>query len=158
DPVSVFFQDFGDSEEGDGFYVAKDSLSIRGINATIGERSIHCVTDSGCSIVAMSDTACNALGIAFDPGRTIPLQSANGETDWTLGVAKDVPFRFGEVLAFLQVHIVPSPAYDVLLGRPFEVLTQAQIRNFLSGDQHFTLTDPNSHKTVTIPTIPREPP
>ncbi|KAE9389056.1 hypothetical protein BT96DRAFT_1003596 [Gymnopus androsaceus JB14] len=119
DPVSVFFQDFGDSEEGDGFYVAKDSLSIRGINATIGERSVHCVTDSGCSIVAMSDTACNAFGIAFDPGRTIPLQSANGETDWTLGVAKDVPFRFGEVLAFLQVHIVPSPAYDVLLGRPF---------------------------------------
>ncbi|KAE9383778.1 hypothetical protein BT96DRAFT_843360, partial [Gymnopus androsaceus JB14] len=154
DPVAVFFQDFGDSEEGDGLYIVKDLLSIRGINATIGVRSAHCVTDSGCSIVAMSDTACNAFGIAFDPGRTIPLQSANGETDWTLGVAKDIPFRFGEVLAFLQVHIVPSPAYDVLLGRPFEVLTQAHIRNFLSGDQHFTLTDPNSHKTVTIPTIP----
>lgn len=67
DPVSIFFQDFAGSEEGDGFYVAKDSLSIRGINATVGERSVHCITDSGCSIVAMSDNACNALGIAFDP-------------------------------------------------------------------------------------------
>ncbi|KAF9060303.1 hypothetical protein BDP27DRAFT_1237023 [Rhodocollybia butyracea] len=132
------------------------SLSIRSLNALIGDRSVHCVVDSGCSIVAMSDTACNVLGLTFDPGKIIPLQSANGVTDFTLGIAKDVPFRFGEVQVFLQVHVVPSPAYDVLIGRPFEVLTQAVIRNFLSGDQHYTITDPNSFKTVTIPTVPRE--
>ncbi|KAF9060907.1 hypothetical protein BDP27DRAFT_1236041, partial [Rhodocollybia butyracea] len=57
-----------------------------------------------------------------------------------------------------QVHIVPSPAYDVLIGHPFEVLTQAIIRNFLSGDQHYTITDLNTFKSVTIPTIPHEPP
>jgi hypothetical protein len=154
--ANVFFQEFGDAEEGDGFYVAKESLSIRGINTNIGERFIHCVTDSGCSIVAMSEATCNQLGIAFDPNRKIPLQSANGEMDFTLGIAKDVPFRFGEITVFLQAHIVPSPAYDILLGRPFDVLTQATVRNFLSGDQHYTITDPNTHKTITIPTIPRE--
>ncbi|KAE9392523.1 hypothetical protein BT96DRAFT_1056887 [Gymnopus androsaceus JB14] len=156
DPVAVFFQEFGDAVEGDGFYVAKESASIRGINALIGERSVHCVADSGCSIVAMSDATSNALGLSFDPKRRIPLQSANGKTDWTLGTAKDVPFRFNDIIAFLQVHIVDSPAYDVLLGRPFEILTQAHIKNFLSGDQHYTLTDPNTDKVVTIPTIPRE--
>lgn len=71
DPYVAFFQDFGDTQEGDGFYVARDSMSICGINAMVAERSIHCVCDSGCSIVAISDTACNALGIAFNPRLTI---------------------------------------------------------------------------------------
>ncbi|KAJ3810458.1 hypothetical protein F5876DRAFT_76765 [Lentinula aff. lateritia] len=31
-----FFMDFGDAKEGDGFYVAKESHSIRAVNATIG--------------------------------------------------------------------------------------------------------------------------
>ncbi|KAJ3781160.1 hypothetical protein GGU10DRAFT_336596 [Lentinula aff. detonsa] len=156
--ADIFFNDFADAKEGDGFYVAKDSASLRGLNATIGERVVHCVTDSGCSIVAMSDATCNALGIAFDPTKRIGLQSANGRTDWSLGLAKDVPFRFGKVLAFLQAHIVDSPAYDVLIGRPFKVLTQANVQNFALGDQHMTLTNPNTHKTITFPTIPREPP
>ncbi|KIK51030.1 hypothetical protein GYMLUDRAFT_982894 [Collybiopsis luxurians FD-317 M1] len=140
----------------DGFYVAKDSHSIRGINATIGERTVHCVLDSGCSIVAMSNAACNTLGIAFDPEQKIPLQSTNGSTDWSRGLAKDVPFHFGDVLAFLQVQVVDSPAYNFLLGRPFEILIQANVWNFLSGDQHLSLTDPNTHKTVTILTLPRD--
>ncbi|KAE9394568.1 hypothetical protein BT96DRAFT_827501 [Gymnopus androsaceus JB14] len=139
-------------------YVGRESTSIRGVTAIVGERPVHCITDWGCSIIAMSMATCNALGVMFDPTRCIPLQSANGKTDWTLGIARDVPFRFSEVTAILQVHIVDSPAYDVLLGRPFEVLTQARTQSFLSGDQHITITDPNTKKIVTIPTVPREPP
>ncbi|KAJ3897750.1 hypothetical protein F5879DRAFT_995595 [Lentinula edodes] len=153
-----FFTDFGDAKEGDGFYVAKESHSIRAVNATIGGRPAHCILDGGCSIVVMSDSACNAFGFAFDPEKRINLQSANGNTDWSLGLAKDVPFRFGDVIAFLQVQVVDSPAYDFILGRPFEILMQASYKNFLSGDQHLTLTDPNTYKTTTIPTVPREPP
>lgn len=106
----------------------------------------------------MSVATCNALGIIYDPTQCTALQSANSETEWALGIAKDVPFRFGEVTAILQVHIVDSPAYDVLLGRPFEVLTQACTQSFLSGDQHITLTDPNTKRMVMIPTVPRKPP
>ncbi|KAJ3747439.1 hypothetical protein DFH05DRAFT_1521786 [Lentinula detonsa] len=156
DLFQVFFNDMGDAEEGDGFYVARDSHSIRGINAIIGEHTVHCIDDGGCSIVAMSDVCANVLGIAFDPSKVIPLQSANGQTNYSLGLAKDVPFKFCGLTAFLQVHIVPSPAYDVLLGRPFQVLMQAVYKNFLSGDQHVTLTDPNTHNIITIPTVPRE--
>ncbi|KAJ3804618.1 hypothetical protein F5876DRAFT_82868 [Lentinula aff. lateritia] len=156
--LASFFTDFGDAKEGDGFYVAKESHSIRAVNATIGGRPAHCILDGGCSIVVMSDAACNVFGFAFDPEKCINLQSANGNTDWSLGLAKDVPFRFGNVVAFLQVQVVDSPAYDFILGRPFEILMQASYKNFLSGDQHLTLTDPNTYKTTTIPTVPREPP
>ncbi|KAJ3846388.1 hypothetical protein EV368DRAFT_89107 [Lentinula lateritia] len=156
--LANFFTDFGDAKEGDGFYVAKESHSIRAVNATIGGRPAHCILDGGCSIVVMSDAACNAFGFAFDPEKRINLQSANGNTDWSMGLAKDVPFRFGDVIAFLQVQVVDSPAYDFILGRPFEILMQASYKNFLSGDQHLTLTDPNTYKSTTIPTVPREPP
>ncbi|KAE9383961.1 hypothetical protein BT96DRAFT_784876, partial [Gymnopus androsaceus JB14] len=61
------------------------------------------------------------------------VQSVNGKTDWTFGVAKDVPFHFNDIIAFLKVHVVDSPAYNVLLCRPFKILTQARIQNFLSG-------------------------
>ncbi|KAJ3765084.1 hypothetical protein FB446DRAFT_795403 [Lentinula raphanica] len=157
-PWSAYFNDHGQAEEGDEYFVAKETLSIRGVNAVIGERAAHCILDSGCSLVVASLAACNAFGFLFDTGRRIILQSANGHTNWSIGLAKDVPFRFGEVLAFLQVQIVDTPAYDFLLGRPFEVLMQASYKNFHSGDQHITLVDPNTEKSVTIATIPREPP
>ncbi|KAJ4486597.1 hypothetical protein C8J55DRAFT_424354 [Lentinula edodes] len=153
-----FFTNFGEAKEDDGFYVAKESHSIRAVNAAIGGRPAHCILDGGCSIVVMSDSACNAFGFAFDPEKRINLQSANGNTDWSLELAKDVPFRFGDVVAFLQVQVVDSPAYGFILGRPFEILMQASYKNFLSGEQHLTLTDPNTYKVVTIPTVPREPP
>ncbi|KAJ3713357.1 hypothetical protein C8R42DRAFT_647007 [Lentinula raphanica] len=157
-PISVLFNDYGTAEEGDEYFVAKDTLSIRGVNATIGERAAHCILDSGCSLVVASLAACNAFGFAFDADKKIVMQSANGNTNWSIGLARDVPFRFGEVIAFLQVQIVDTPAYDFLLGRPFEVLMQATYRNFHSGDQHITLVDPNTEKSITIATLPREPP
>ncbi|KAJ3858280.1 hypothetical protein EV359DRAFT_8733, partial [Lentinula novae-zelandiae] len=61
-------------------------------------------------------------------------------------------------VAFLQVQVVDSPAYDFILGRPFEILMLASYKNFLLGDQQLTLTDPNTHKTTTIPTVPQESP
>ncbi|KAE9401711.1 hypothetical protein BT96DRAFT_817495 [Gymnopus androsaceus JB14] len=143
-----------DPEEGERIYVRRESTLIQGVTAIVGEHPVHCITDWGCSIIAMLITTCNALGVMLDPMHCIPLQSINGKTDWTLGVARDVPFLFGEVTAILQVHIVNSPAYDVLLGHPFKVLTQAQTQSFLSGDQHITLTDLNTEKVVTVPTVP----
>ncbi|KAJ4487448.1 hypothetical protein C8R41DRAFT_767997 [Lentinula lateritia] len=156
--VVTFLLSDASAPEGDGFYVARESHSIRAVNAIIGGRPAHCILDGGCSIVVMSDSACNAFGLAFDLEKRINLQSANGNTDWSLGLAKDIPFRFGDIVAFLQVQVVDSPAYDFILGRPFKILMQASYKNFLSGDQHLTLTDPNTHKTITIPTAPREPP
>ncbi|KAE9391347.1 hypothetical protein BT96DRAFT_832182, partial [Gymnopus androsaceus JB14] len=143
-----------DLTEEDKIYVGKELMSIRGIMAVVGECPIHCITDWGCSIIAMLVAMCNVLGVMFDPTCCIPLQSANGKMDCTLGIARDISFCFGRVTAILQVHIVNSPTYNVLLGRPFEMLTQAQTQSFLSGNQHITLTNPNTKRIITISTIP----
>ncbi|KAE9387081.1 hypothetical protein BT96DRAFT_838183, partial [Gymnopus androsaceus JB14] len=132
--LEVFMNKRKELTEGDKIYVGRESMSIQGVMAVVGEYPVHCITDWGCSINAMLVAICNALGVMFDPMHCIPLQSANSKTDWTLGIARDVLFHFGNVTAILQVHIVDSPTYDVLLGCPFGVLTQARTQSFLSGD------------------------
>ncbi len=67
------------------------------------------------------------LRVSWDPGYTINLQSTNKGIERTLGLARNVPFLFGEATVYLQVHIVRDPAYKVLLGRPFDALTESQV-------------------------------
>ena len=103
----------------------------------------------------MSKTICHELGIAYDPSIILQMESANGNLDRSLGLARNVPFQIGTITVYLQLHIISSPAYDVLLGRPFDVLTESVVRNFANDDQTITLHDPNTNRRVTVPTTPR---
>jgi hypothetical protein len=120
--------------------------------------SVECILDPGSQIVAMSEAVCHDLGVAYDPGITIQMQSANGEVNPSLGLARNVPCKLSDVMLYLQIHVIRNPAYDILLGRPFDVLTQSVIRNYANEDQTLTIQDPNSGRSVTIPTIRRGPP
>ena len=83
------------------------------------------------------------------------MQSANGKLDMLLGLARNVPFRIGPVTFYMQAHMIDSTAYNVLLGCPFDVLTESVIRNFVNEDQTITIHDPNNGKHITIPTLAR---
>ena len=85
----------------------------------------------------------------------LSMQSANGELDMSLGLARNVPFRIGPVTFYMQAHVINSTAYDVLLSRPFDILTESIIRNFANEDQTITIHDPNSGKHITIPMLAR---
>ena len=56
---------------------------------------------------------------------------------------------------YLQVHVISLPAYNVLLGQPFDILTESMVRNFANEDQTITIQDPNTGKRITVPTRPR---
>ena len=71
------------------------------------------------------------------------------------GLARNIPFLIENITFYLQVHIVGSVAFDILLGRPFDILTESIIHNFSDGDQTYTIKDPNTGCIVTIPTIPQ---
>ena len=113
------------------------------------------MVDPGCSIIAMSEEVCHELGLIYDPVIRLPMQSANGGVDETLGLARNVPCELGPITLYMQIHVVRDVAYDVLLGRPFDVLTESIVRNYRNESQTLTITDPNSRTTVTVPTIPR---
>ena len=103
----------------------------------------------------MSEHQCNEVGLAYDPTVILQMQSANGSVNVSLGLARNVPFTVAEITFYLQVHVIREPAYDVLLGRPFDVITTSVVRNFVNEDQSIMVHDPNTGRTATIPTFPR---
>lgn len=156
DKLESFLKQYPAGQPPDDLVVTKDSLSLRSVTPIVDNQlHVEAIIDPGCQIIAMSENCCHELALAYDPKVVLNMQSANGEVDRSLGLARNVPFTFGEITIYLQVHIIRSPAYEILLGRPFDVLTSSVVKNFSNEDQTLTLHDPNTDRHVTIPTIPR---
>ncbi|EED84101.1 predicted protein [Postia placenta Mad-698-R] len=153
-PYETYLKHIPHGEHPAEFTVARDSNAIRSIIALIDNKEqIECIVDPGSQIVAMSEEVCLGLNLLFDPTIQLNMQSANGEVDRSLGLIRNVPFRIGEIVLYLQAHVIRNAAYDILLGRPFDVLMQSVIKNFADENQTITILCPNTGETVTIPTI-----
>ena len=146
----------GETPNIDRLRVAKESTAIRSVFALIDNcQKKECTVDPGCQVIAMSETTCHSLALAYDPRIRLHMESANGTYDWSLGLARNIPFLIGTITLYLQVHVIRSPSYEVLLGRPFDVLTESIVRNYSNEDQTITITDPNTGSRSTIPTFAR---
>ncbi|KAI0633705.1 hypothetical protein C8Q77DRAFT_1033001, partial [Trametes polyzona] len=154
DPADSFLKTCSDDHESlPPLATAADSSAIRAIEGTFKSNTrVSCILDSGSAIISMSEGLCHTLGLAYDPSVILHMQSANGETNPSLGLARNVPVRFGTIVVYLQFHVIRSPAYDVLLGRPFDVLTESVVQTFGDGTQTITLHDPNSDIVTKVPT------
>ncbi|KAH7917333.1 hypothetical protein BV22DRAFT_1026569, partial [Leucogyrophana mollusca] len=136
--------------------VAKESSALRAIMPLVDRQChVECIIDPGLQIIAMSEEVCHKLGLEYDLRIRLQMQSANGEVDESLGLARNVPFRIGGISLYLQVHIIRKPAYDILLGRPFDVLTASTVNNYENETQTITIRDPNTDKVTTVPTVAR---
>ena len=158
DPIEHYYESLepGEMPSLDRLTVAKESTAIRSVYALIDtQQKKECTVDPGCQVIAMSETTCHSLGLSYDPRIRLNMESANGTFDWSLGLARNVAFHIGTITLYLQAHVIRSPSYEVLLGRPFDVLTESVIRNFNNEDQTITITDPNTGNKCTIPTFAR---
>ena len=158
DPIERYYRSLepGEIPDPSRLEVARNSLSVRSVMAVVDSTRRHeCIIDPGCQIIAMADDVCHDLALAYDPTIRLNMQSANGSLDWSLGLARNVPFTIGTITLYMQVHIIANPAYDILLGRPFDVLTECVTRNYKNEHQTITITDPNTGQCSTIPTFPR---
>ncbi|KAE9386937.1 hypothetical protein BT96DRAFT_838406 [Gymnopus androsaceus JB14] len=116
------------------------------------ELDIEATLDSGSQIVAIDRVIAIGLNISWDPSFTIQMQDVHGGIQQTLGLAKNVSFKFGHVTVYLQCHVQDRAPYEVLIGRPFDVLTESEIKNWGNGDQELTITDPNTGERCTVGT------
>ena len=147
------------NDDDDRMEVASESGSLRTIFAIIDNREdVECILDPGCQIVAMSEKVALKLGLPWDPQVVLNMQSANGQTNPSLGLARNVPFQFANMTIYLQVHVIREAAYEVLLGRPFDDITRSVVHNLAGGQQTVTLHCPNSKIVATIPTFARSTP
>ncbi|KNZ72639.1 hypothetical protein J132_02232 [Termitomyces sp. J132] len=100
--------------------------------------------------MALDEALC--LGLTWDPDICLRMESANT----SVGLAKNVPFTFAEGFTiYLQVHIFVKPAYTVLLGCPFNTLTESNIQNLQDGSAIITIRDPNTGCWTALPTLQR---
>jgi hypothetical protein len=157
DSVEMFIQDNPDARNNKIIIVARDSHDLRVTYPRIknSDQVVECIMDSGSQIVSMDARVAAGLGLALNANIRIHMQSANGELNRTLGMATNVPFRFGDITIYLQIHVIEHCPYEVLVGRPFDVLCETTIRNTKEGYQSITLKDPNSLERCTIWTYPR---
>ncbi|KIY52116.1 hypothetical protein FISHEDRAFT_35754 [Fistulina hepatica ATCC 64428] len=138
------------------FYAGVDFVAIRTVLPTVNNREeVELILDHGSQIVTVSATCSKKLSLAYNPNISVQLQSANGEFNRTLGVACNVPFKFESVKVYLQCHVVETNAYEILLGRLFFTLTTSIMNIHSHQDEMIMITDPNSHKCLTLPTYSR---
>lgn len=163
DPVLQYLSTLGENEAPRQIFThmvdpvkGTDSAPLRVVYPLIqGHGQAEAILDGGSQIVSMALATAIELGLTWDPDINIFMQSANGQTEKTVGLARNVAFRFGDITLYLQVHVLRNPAYTVLLGRPFDILTASNVQNQRDGGQILTLTDPVTRKRCTLPTFER---
>ena len=162
DPVMQYLNALAPGEKPKPVIVAAESHALRTLYPLInGVGEVESLLDPGSQIVSMSKTVAVMLQVTWDPDIVVHMESANKTLEKTLGLAKNVPFLFGTITVYLQVHVIRNAAYKVLLGRPFDIVTESVVKNTKDGSQSLTLTDPNSgercvmetHERGKVPTI-----
>ncbi|KNZ76441.1 hypothetical protein J132_10416, partial [Termitomyces sp. J132] len=94
--------------------------------------------------------------LTWDPDIRLHMESANKQVNESVGLACNVPFTFAEgFTVYLQVHIFEKPAYTILLGRPFDTLTESNIQNLQDGNAIITIRNPNTGRRTALPTMER---
>ena len=156
DPYEVYLRTAPEDCGSDCLTVTKESSALCTILPLINHNQyVESVLDPSSQVIAMSEATCHALALIYDPCIHLRMQSANREVDETLGLARNVPILIGDSTLYVQFHIVRNPAYDVLLGRPFNILVKSIVQNYSNKDQTITIHDPNSGRIAMVPTFPR---
>jgi hypothetical protein len=156
DPVMQYLNTLGPGEKPKTVVVAAESHALRTVYPLInGVGEEESLLDPGSQIVSMSREVARTLQIPWDPDIIVHMESANKSLEKTLGLAKNVPFVFGPITVYLQVHVIEKVAYKVLLGRPFDTITESEVKNSKDGSQSLTLTDLNTGERCVMHTHER---
>lgn len=135
---------------------ANDMESLRVITLKLEDTHfVSCILDSGSQIISMRRAIWEALAIPLDLDKGLVMESANLTTNKTLGLARNIKASIGELDFYLQIQVVESAPYDILLGRPFHCLLSAVTQDYPDGRQDVSLRDPNSNLRISVPTTER---
>jgi hypothetical protein len=135
--------------------VAKELHLLRAIMPKIeGLHEVECILNSRLQIVLISEAVWQMLNWELNPRWKITMQSANSLCNESLSLIENLELEIGGMKLHIQAHVICNAAYNVLLSRPFNVLTALHIKNYHDESQTITITNPNSSKMVSIPTVP----
>jgi hypothetical protein len=144
-------------DSSDDLRVGHDSIPLCSIFLLVeGKLMVECILDSGCQIVAMNNVIWEKLGNNLQVERALKMEAANSTITETHGHLCNVHFTFNDIDIYLQVQVMPNTPYDILLSCLFYTLMECITQDFTNGNQHLTVTDPNTRQCVTILTRERK--
>ena len=156
DPVIQYLNTLPANEKPKPVFVAQESCALRTVFPLINNKTYEeSVLDQGSQIVSISKAIAKGLGLTWDPEILIHMQGANGQFERSLGLAKNVPFKFGKLIVYLQMHVFTEPPYKVLLGRPFDAVTRSTYKNDEYGGQMLILKCPLTNDEIEVETFER---
>jgi hypothetical protein len=96
DPVLQYFESLAEGETPKEITIPVAELSglLRCLHPEIKGLIIEAITDCGSQIVSMSEEKVIELRLKWDPSMRILMQAANKQYQQTLGLARNVPFKF----------------------------------------------------------------
>ena len=94
-------------------------------------------------------------GLSLNPDTASVVEAANSSKSHTLGAIPEVTMTIGDVDLAVHVHVVEEAPFEVLLGRPFFVLTACETKDAEDGGQVLKIRDPWQGKTALVPTRDR---
>ena len=158
--MQVFHQ--GPSEDGDDTdaTVAAHFLALRTINAKIGGLSTEALLDDGSTVCIISERLWKKFGDEhpMDPNRVMRLETADGRVNTSSGVMENMPVTIGGITYMLQIQVVATAPFDLLLGRPFSDLARTVVQNDGEGNQTLILHDPkDQNRAIRMNTRKRGP-
>ena len=154
DPYEVYLCTMLDDCSFDFLTITKESSALCTILPLFNHNKyVESIIDPGSQVITMSEAACHVLALIYDPCIKLCMQSANGEVNETLGLTWNVPMLVGVIMLYIQIHIVCNLAYDVLLGRPFDIVSESIVHNHSNKEQTITIHDLNTGETTAVPTF-----
>src|SRR5580704_12327609 len=140
-----------------GRIVSNHTEKLRAIDVSLnGAFTVEGVLDSGSQIIGLRKDLWIKLGLPVRSDHTMTMESANSSLDETLGLLQDLKLIIGGYEFFLQVQVMENAPYELLLGLPFQTLTESSVKHYANGDANITLSDPNTGAIITIPTKDRK--
>ncbi|KIK53490.1 hypothetical protein GYMLUDRAFT_132311, partial [Collybiopsis luxurians FD-317 M1] len=108
DVVECFRQNISHSDQRRNMTIianTNNGLRVVGPKVNDTNKVIECMLDPGSQIVIMDHLAVAYLGICWDPAVKIQMQDSHGVLGLMEDLAQNVPFTFGDITIYLQVHI-----------------------------------------------------
>ena len=131
-------------------------VPLRVIDATFaGGVKAECILDSGSQFIAMRRDIWERTGLSLNPDTASTIEAANTSRSTTLGAIPNVSMSIGDLELSVYVHIVEEAPFEVLLGRPFFVLTTCETKDTEDGGQVLRISDPWEGISALIPTRDR---
>ena len=117
DPYKVYLCTTPKDRSPNCLTITKESSTLHTILPLVNHNQyIESILNPSSQVIAMLEAACHALALIYDPQICLRMQLANREVDETLGLACNILILVGDIMLYMQFHIMRNPVYDILLG------------------------------------------